>query len=181
MWLVTGEEEFLALNELTNASDRAVGIVIASIVEIRLTRFIKDCFVPDPTVEDQLFHSSGPLGSFAAKIRLAYLMGLVSKECHADLETLKNIRNEFAHQLDKGSFQTPSIRDKCKNLKLIDKYAINEGEGILGDQTASFGLVVPELKRKLGDPKERYVITAQIFGIAFTQGKPSKQPHSAHI
>ena len=42
MWLVTSEEDFLAINELNSTSDRAVGIVTASIVELRLERFIKD-------------------------------------------------------------------------------------------------------------------------------------------
>jgi DNA-binding MltR family transcriptional regulator len=112
MWLAKYKGETPAINEVENASDRAAGIVVASIVELRLTHFIKDCFVSDKDIQNQLFHSSGPLSSFAAKIRLAYLMGLVSKECHADLENLKNIRNEFAHHLDVGSFQIPSVRDK---------------------------------------------------------------------
>jgi DNA-binding MltR family transcriptional regulator len=56
-----------------------------------------------------MFHSSAPLGSFAAKIRLAHLLGLISKDFYSDLEMMKEIRNRFAHDLSAVSFDQQSI------------------------------------------------------------------------
>jgi DNA-binding MltR family transcriptional regulator len=88
------------------ASDRALGIIAASLVEIHLTKLIKQAFIPEvktgskETVQELMFHSSGPLGAFSTKIRLAYMMGLISKEFFKDLEIMKEIRNRFAHHTE---------------------------------------------------------------------------------
>ena len=67
------------------ASDRALRIIAASLVEIYLTKLIKQAFIPEvktgskETAQELMFHSSGPLGAFSTKIRLAYMMGSLAK------------------------------------------------------------------------------------------------------
>jgi DNA-binding MltR family transcriptional regulator len=104
-WLVTSAEDIAVLAEINRgASDRALGIIAASLVEIHLTKLIQDAFITETkigqkqTVQELMFNSSGPLGPFSNKIRLAYLMGLVSADFFKELEIMKEIRNRFAHR-----------------------------------------------------------------------------------
>jgi len=72
-WLVTSPEDLAVLVEINRgASDRALAIVAASLIEIHLTKLIKQALIDNAKVEQMLFRSSGPLGAFATKIRLAY-------------------------------------------------------------------------------------------------------------
>ena len=43
---------------------------------------------------------------FSNKIDLAFLLGLLTKEAHRDLKTMKDIRNKFAHNLEVKDFQS---------------------------------------------------------------------------
>jgi hypothetical protein len=108
-------------------SDRAAGIVAGSIAETRLEQALQSRLRPADTpklreIVEQLFRPSGALGPFSTKIDLAYLMRLLSDEAYKDLTNIKNIRNDFAHDLDHGSFDVPSIRDRCKNFILVDRH-----------------------------------------------------------
>jgi DNA-binding MltR family transcriptional regulator len=178
-WSVTHPAETAAIEELYyHGSDRAVGIVIASIVEVHLTTLIKGSLIKDSVsingeaVDSLMFRSSGPLGSFSAKIRLAYLLGLISEECFRDLENMKNIRNQFAHHLEIGSFDVPTIADKCKNFKLVERYVINDKEGVFGDPAALFGLIVDKAAERLSRPKERYGLTGEVLALGLQQATP---------
>jgi hypothetical protein len=67
IWMVTSEEDMAVLAEINlGASDRALGIIGASLVEIHLTKLIKQAFITEPgaeTVQERLFQSSGPVRS----------------------------------------------------------------------------------------------------------------------
>src|SRR5262249_17903825 len=68
-------------------------------------------------IEEDLFEGTAPLASFSARIKLAFYLGLISAECRADLETIRRIRNDFAHKPDLISFDTQSIADRCRRLE----------------------------------------------------------------
>jgi len=104
-------------------SDRAAGIVAGSITERRLEHALRSRLRTDmPVIAVNLFRPSGALGPFSIKIDVAYLMGILSDDAYKDLTNLKNIRNDFAHDLELDSFDTPSVRDRCKNFVLIDRH-----------------------------------------------------------
>ena len=79
----------------------------------------------DKKIDERLFLPSGPLGSFSAKIDLAYISGLITKSAHSDLVRVKEIRNAFAHNLEIKDFQSNKIRDNVKNLTLINSHIKN--------------------------------------------------------
>jgi DNA-binding MltR family transcriptional regulator len=180
VWSVTSRRELAAIEELqSNPSDRAVGIVIASFVEMHLTDLIKSFFIKEKetkkdaaTVANFMFQPTGPIGAFASKIRLAYLMGVISEECFKDLANMKEIRNKFAHYPQIGQFSVPTIRDKCKNFKMVDRYVIDPPNGIHGDPSALFGMERSNAAKRLQNPKERYVLSAQIFCIGLQHATP---------
>jgi DNA-binding MltR family transcriptional regulator len=77
-------------------ADRTAAIIAATVVEARLSSALEKRFQRDEKIQSEFFRSSGPLGSFSAKIDLAYLMGSLTKDAWHDLDLMKNIRNKFA-------------------------------------------------------------------------------------
>src|SRR5215207_10013598 len=122
LWYGAGDTRIdpRAFEQLDKDSDRAAGLVAAAIVEQRLEEAIQFWMVADSAVQQSLFRPSGALGAFGVKIDLAYLMGVISSAGRSDLIILKSIRNDFAHRLELDSFEIPTIRDRCANLRLVD-------------------------------------------------------------
>jgi hypothetical protein len=67
-------------------------------------------------IVDALLQPDGPLGSFASRIKLAYLLGIITVSLYSDLEIMRKIRNSFAHGRQTVRFSDQSIRDRCKSL-----------------------------------------------------------------
>lgn len=107
------------IDEFQNESDRAAVVLGAAVVDTLLEELLRAFFVDDSTAADQLLGVERPLGSFGARGRAAYCLGLVSKEHFDDLRTLGRIRNRFAHDLHGLDFRDTSVRDLCLNLKAI--------------------------------------------------------------
>jgi DNA-binding MltR family transcriptional regulator len=62
--------------------------------------------------------ASGPLGAFSVRIRLAHALAWISDDVQFDLNVIRSVRNEFAHNFDHElSFANQSIADKCQNLR----------------------------------------------------------------
>jgi DNA-binding MltR family transcriptional regulator len=184
-WLVTTDEDMAVLAEINRgASDRALGIIAASLVEIHLTKLISKAFVTEAkvgskeTVQERVFRSSGPLGSFSAKIQFAYLMGLISTGVFKDLEIMKEIRNRFAHRTEIGSFLHPEIESRCLNFTLVDKHIVDPPRGVYGDPSAIFGLQIGNAAEKLKNPKERYALAAQVLSLGIQDASAFPTPHT---
>jgi hypothetical protein len=108
------------LGELGHESDRAAGLVGAVLVEDSLTVLIRSRLRPDEDLLNQVLHPSGPLSAFSVKINIGHLLGLFSPVARKELETIKEIRNEFAHRVAR-SFSLEHIRDLANNLSLSEK------------------------------------------------------------
>ena len=63
-----------------------------------------------------LFKGSGPLATFSARRRLAYLLGIFGPKTYADLGRLAQIRNEFAHTRSPRTFNSQRINSLCEAL-----------------------------------------------------------------
>lgn len=164
-------------------SDRALGIIAASLVEIHLTKLIKSAFIQETkagskeTVESKMFHSAGPLGPFASKIRLAYLMGLISQELFKNLEIMREIRNRFAHETEIGHFDHQEISSRCRNFTIVDKYVVDPDGGVHGDPSAHFAYESRGAAEKLKIPKERYVLSAHVFSMGIQHATVNAKPY----
>jgi DNA-binding MltR family transcriptional regulator len=183
-WVVTSPEDMAVLDEVNRgASDRAIGIIAASLVEIHLTKLLKQAFISETktgskeTVQDRMFQSSGPFGPFTTKIRMAYLMGLISEEFYKNLEIMREIRNRFAHHTEIGSFDTQEISSRCFNFTLVDKYISDEHAGRHGDPSALFLYNKPGADDLLKRPKDRYVLSAQIFSMGIQGAAVNPKPY----
>jgi hypothetical protein len=178
VWYIGSKEEGEAIKlldiELQRASDRAVAILAGSIVEARLTAFLKSQVQDDGKTWEARTHSSAPLGSFAVKIDIAFLFRLITKAAHVDLTNIKDIRNRFAHDLDLAGFNNQGIAAKCGNLKLVETYVIDSPtkEGMpwftfppLDDRRFLIGGI--NANEELTEPRGRFIWAARVFSVAF--------------
>jgi DNA-binding MltR family transcriptional regulator len=176
MWLAQDEIGFETLKELESGPDRTVGIVAGAVVESSIESAIKNELCKDQSaygkeVQAALFFSDGVLGSFGAKIGMAYLLGYFSPEAHRDLLNLKYIRNRFAHFSDNYSFENQSIKDRCVNFKLINSRVRGANMIPSGDTISQtkdgIWLNLLDHSELLKTPKGRFVTTAKLFCAAF--------------
>ncbi len=149
--------------ELDRESDRGVALLSAAYVDAFLEKAVKsrlcDMAVPKgSTLFDRLFQSANPpLGSFSAKIDLAFAMKVIGPHTYHDLHIMRGVRNDFAHDLDfdnprKGlSFEERSISDRCNNLWLPKNY-IHMVNANLAEETIQ--------TQRLDHPRGQYVYSA---------------------
>jgi DNA-binding MltR family transcriptional regulator len=182
MWLTFSTRTREALAELDSASDRVIGIVAGAIIDASLTDVLKKELHPNSSdhvsdVQANFFQPDGPLGSFAAKISLAYLLGYFTQEAYADLQTFKYIRNLFAHYSEHNSFAVQRIKDRCANFKLVDTRVIpTSASAIRADGTSEyldcivadpyspgFRLCLVNHSEVKSTPRGRFVATAKLF------------------
>ncbi|NNJ12109.1 hypothetical protein EKD04_017400 [Chloroflexales bacterium ZM16-3] len=103
-------------NEIAQGSDRVAALVSATLVDELLANLLQGFFIdttglPNP---DRL----APPRDFARRIDLAFALGQLPLDLYQDLNTIRHIRNVFAHALQGVTFQTPEIAQACTQLRL---------------------------------------------------------------
>lgn len=161
-WFVENAEERAAVDEMEANPDRPAAIVMASLVETRLTLALDAVMEDHPNIKKDIFRPSGPLGSFSAKTDIALLFGFISPDAYRDLVLLRRIRNEFAHKLAPITFDTEPIKSMTTNFTLFQKqichlHAKEEPTGV------RFILKMSEYDLLCGLPRGRYMMTARLF------------------
>ena len=89
----------------TKGRDRSNVLIGATLLDEYLRRLIAAILI-DTTkskkvkeVVNKLFEFNGSFGTFGARIKGAYCLGLISQDEYHNLEIIREIRNEFAHEL----------------------------------------------------------------------------------
>jgi Mannitol repressor len=142
-------------------SDRACAVLGAALLDSRL-----ECLYARRLrgFREELLAGNGPLSTFSARIRLARALAWIDEDVYFDLNQIRSIRNEFAHNADHQlSFTNSSIADRCRTLKvaqtLIDAH---EHTATLGHRNFS-----AEAIRAMGaifqPPRQRYEITVEML------------------
>jgi DNA-binding MltR family transcriptional regulator len=104
------------------SSDRAMAVIWGAIVENHLTGVLRLLMRRDnEAVANELFKPTGPLGAFGTKIRVAYMLRIIEPASYNDYLIVSKIRNAFAHDLSKTSFEDQQISAWIKNMNI---YAI---------------------------------------------------------
>ncbi|WP_407471112.1 hypothetical protein [Xanthomonas campestris] len=120
------------VEEMGGESDRAVAIVGAAWVEEALFDSISSFLQPHEKSHKRLFGGNSPLGNFSSKIDLARLLGIISDIILADLHRIREIRNEFAHNIahktdnTRLTFSTQHVADKCLALRCVAHEAYSD-------------------------------------------------------
>ena len=104
-------------------ADREAAIKSGSLVETSLEHAIKAKLVRLKKSEYKaLFEGpSAPLSTFSAKIWIGYALGIYGPKAKHDLETIKDIRNVFAHATQHITFKNRQIVARCKGMHFVQR------------------------------------------------------------
>lgn len=104
---------------IRDETDRGTALMSAAYIDEQLKGLLLSYFIDDINVTKGLLSSSGPIGSFSARIELSYSLGLIANNIKKDLNLLRKIRNDFAHLSTPMTFETDSVKSRCLELKTI--------------------------------------------------------------
>lgn len=104
------------LDKLRKESDRGAVLISASILDEQLKEVLRAFFTDSKSSKELIEGTNAPLGTFSSRINSCYGLGLIQKNEFEELNTIRKIRNEFAHKWDDGDFMTPRIKDLTMNL-----------------------------------------------------------------
>ena len=100
-------------------------LVGAAILEERLTRIFQVLFDSKQAprkLQESIFDSNGPLSTFSAKIKLAYSLGLIDRSSFEDLETVRRIRNRFAHTPKQVEFIGSVVSTEIERMHCVQAH-----------------------------------------------------------
>ena len=101
----------IALQMLEERGRGAVLVGVAR-VDVALERLLLAVLLPPPDSTDTFFQPDRPLGSFGARITLAARLGLIDPPVEQALQTLRRVRNAFAHSTTTATLADPSHADR---------------------------------------------------------------------
>jgi hypothetical protein len=137
---------------LVKQDHRAMVLMGGAYIEYSLERLLRASFRELSKDDDnRMFDGAagGILGSFNAKIRVAYATGLIAEEACSRLTLICDIRNVFAHSLHKVDFDNPLVVADCNRLRTFLKEAL------------------PHLDTSTGGAAEVFCATVRILFIRF--------------
>lgn len=109
-----------ALAELVKQPDRGAAIIAAAMIEEILETVILNRLRPlSGTKYKRLFSGTAPLSTFAAKIDIAFAIGLINDLGYTQLNLIKDVRNRFAHEIAPLDFDHPEIKQIISANELL--------------------------------------------------------------
>lgn len=142
-------------------SDRACAVLGAALLDTRLESLYQRRL---RSSKKELLSSNGSLGAFSARISVAQALAWIDEDVHFDLDQIRSIRNEFAHNMDHElSFTNQSIADKCRTLR-VAQVLVNANEYAASMPHPNFSA---EVIRAMGaifqSPRQRFEITVEML------------------
>lgn len=109
-------KEFLPFLDTHNAESPRGAVMVACAFLDEQLRGIIDAYLIENSDKALLLDGfNAPLGSFSARIKAAHCLGLISDVERDDCDTLRKVRNEFAHG-HRVTFDDQKVVDLCNNL-----------------------------------------------------------------
>ena len=106
------------VEDFEKETDRGVALLGAAFLDDVLDVMLQAAFVDDSEAVNKILGPGRPLESFGARAHLAYCIGLLGPDIYADINLLREIRNDFAHR-QPTKFDVEEIRQKCLRLRCI--------------------------------------------------------------
>lgn len=141
-------------------SDRACAVLGGALLDSRLESLFRRRL---RGFRDELL-INGPLATLSVKIRLARALAWIGDDVHFDLDQVRVIRNEFAHNANHElSFADQAIADKCRTLRvaqtLIDSH---EHTATIGHRKFS-SKVIRAMGAVFQPPRRRFEVTVEML------------------
>jgi len=83
---------------------------------VALERLLKSVTRHVPGGRDDLFDPDRPLGTFSAKIALAYRLGLLEDHVEKALHLVRKVRNDFAHAITEVSLSESAHQNRLSEI-----------------------------------------------------------------
>jgi DNA-binding MltR family transcriptional regulator len=109
------------ISVLNQESDRGLVLAGAAYIDDCLKALLKASLIEDTKVTDALLGTDGSLSTFASRMKLAYLLGLLEVDEYRDLELIRKMRNECAHSHQEVDLSRSPYRDRILELKGFQK------------------------------------------------------------
>jgi DNA-binding MltR family transcriptional regulator len=141
-------------HDLRRYADRAAALITGTILEQGLEYALTSHFIElDSNERRDLFSedADAPLSSFAARVRVAYALGVFGPKTRDDLACIRTVRNAFAHAKVHLNFESPEIIAVCNLLH----YPVRVKTGFL------------PIMKDPGSARDKYIATAQFLTIYF--------------
>ena len=113
------EEHFSELRkEMIFGTDRSSALLGCTLVDVTLVSALRARFAPMSEAEDEaLFYSpTSVLSSFSARIKIGRAIGIFGPKLNDMLDTIRRVRNVFAHSVIPLEFTHELIVKECKKL-----------------------------------------------------------------
>ena len=108
------------MDTLQKENDRSAAIVSASLLETTLEKnLIAAMREKDARLLGQMFENRGPLSDFNGKILVAVAFGVISPAMGDHFQSIRHIRNAFAHARVPITFETSQVRREIDSFGAI--------------------------------------------------------------
>jgi DNA-binding MltR family transcriptional regulator len=123
------------INEMFfNESDRGCVLVGASMIDEQLTLTLKAILSHERRIVDQsisnLFRVNGPFSSYWSKVHILNALGLLSSDDFADLEAIRQLRNEVAHGGSPFDFESVKVSGIVNQLNCWRRHFVASSGGL---------------------------------------------------
>lgn len=165
-----GEPDSLAsLNKflsLVGKQDESSAVLaLATFIEDTLARLLLAYFRNCKATKELVEGFNAPLGTLSTRTKAAYAFGLLTKEQYQDIEILRKVRNQFAHNWEGVSLSRNDLQSMIGQLSgyTLDQQPIEGG-----------------LREKLIGTLSTCCVELQVFLGRLESGKVEKAPDVSH-
>lgn len=130
------------LSELNGESERGVALVSSAYLEEILGKLLL-AFLADTKEKTALVKGHGPLSTFYSRILACSALGLIEPSEVSIIETVRVIRNEFAHKWKDISFTSKKV------VNLIQKLPSTGHEDLDNEPYLKYKMIVASLLTRL--------------------------------
>lgn len=152
--------------EFHHDSDRVIAVVGAAYLDDCVESLLRAALRDDFDAVDGLVGQFGPLGSNGARARLAYCLGLVSRDHYDDLRRVADIRNKFAHNYRLRTLDASPVRELCAQLRQPAAFASMTSTVIVGGESEH---AIRYAKEITATPRQQYETTIRMLFITLAQ------------
>lgn len=150
---------------INGESDRSTIILMGSVLDDILGELLKHRFQPNLSAESlsSMFEFNGILGTFSSRIDISVAIGLMPKELHWKLNTIRIMRNTAAHSIASITFDTPEIRSAVVTLadskyhRIIETWDCTAIKQLLVVMTCHLIAVASDIKAATGDQERTFI------------------------
>jgi DNA-binding MltR family transcriptional regulator len=104
--------------EFEKETDRGAAIFATSLFDAALRNLLIGYFVANTNSKDEIFDGpNAPLSTLSSKIIMSYRLGILSDRYVRDLNLIRKIRNEFAHNIQGCDFNHSGILSRIQELE----------------------------------------------------------------